>query len=747
MHFYSENSSRRGSCDIESKNDSKIPKNHQNIQRNHQARLIDHRRIHSESGVIIPQVNVLSPVVIHSDTASEASLAIEPVLSNPNLNLLTSMPSNDFLYQSDTSIDTDGKTSINSPQIQARPRHMRNISDSSGTQTINSDRTSRYLSCDETDYLLKEISSNNINNQNISFDSSLDDEWMNGFGKNKTNAAVTPPYFNIRTNDIYSNNENNNNNVYTPSRNSSVSENSDSSENVADYFSSKRNNGNCGNSGLIWKFNTNDNGDLTEQCKRSNSENNKNNISIISNEIKDVSNTVVCEVNDKDYTNNKVDNLISSNNNNNKSSKKKGILYGFLFMFIVLIIRFRLWIRAMIMILQVYATWSLREVNYIGTHNDGLMFNLKNLNAPPNIDFIELAQARKLLIEEPENLKARETVALAETRFKWGPQLNPKYNKEEEDYKVPPIIHHVMINWNKPIPETWKQAADACKQIHPDYVFMDWDDESAESFIREEHPDFYSTWVNYKYPIQRADSLRYLLLYTYGGIYLDMDLQCRRSLDPLRKFNFVSPEANPVGITNAFMISSPKNEFMKSLVKDLANFDHWYFIPYGTVMFSTGCMFTSAKYTLWSNKILDDIKVLGGKKNHISGRVTTPLFTHFGASSWHSSDVRFINKVLNFFGLSKKNKTPNNEINPQEPGVPRYIGDDFEEEKESNNQKENNDKADEADEESINVPIHSNNSGIHTFLFGVGVTVIAFLLYFYVFIRRSMGPKPKVSRE
>lgn len=50
-----------------------------------------------------------------------------------------------------------------------------------------------------------------------------------------------------------------------------------------------------------------------------------------------------------------------------------------------------------------------------------------------------------------------------------------------------------------------------------------WTNEKSREFIAEEYPWFLDTFDGYKYPIQRADSIRYFVLAHYGGIYLDLD--------------------------------------------------------------------------------------------------------------------------------------------------------------------------------------------------------------------------------
>lgn len=43
------------------------------------------------------------------------------------------------------------------------------------------------------------------------------------------------------------------------------------------------------------------------------------------------------------------------------------------------------------------------------------------------------------------------------------------------------------------------------------------------AFIAAEYPWFLETFQNYRYPIQRADAIRYFVLAHYGGTYIDLD--------------------------------------------------------------------------------------------------------------------------------------------------------------------------------------------------------------------------------
>ncbi len=60
-----------------------------------------------------------------------------------------------------------------------------------------------------------------------------------------------------------------------------------------------------------------------------------------------------------------------------------------------------------------------------------------------------------------------------------------------------------------------------------------------DTFVKENYPELYETYKGYKYPIQRCDAFRYMVLYKYGGIYIDLDIGCKKRLDELLKHSLV----------------------------------------------------------------------------------------------------------------------------------------------------------------------------------------------------------------
>lgn len=86
---------------------------------------------------------------------------------------------------------------------------------------------------------------------------------------------------------------------------------------------------------------------------------------------------------------------------------------------------------------------------------------------------------------------------------------------------VAPILHHIALGHNPEAEKAeWSTARNNCLAYHPGWEAHLWTDEKASAFIKEKYPLLKEMWDGYKYPIQRVDALRYLVLYEYGGMFL-----------------------------------------------------------------------------------------------------------------------------------------------------------------------------------------------------------------------------------
>jgi hypothetical protein len=104
-----------------------------------------------------------------------------------------------------------------------------------------------------------------------------------------------------------------------------------------------------------------------------------------------------------------------------------------------------------------------------------------------------------------------------------------------------------------------------------------------------------------------------------------------------------------VGVSNDLMFAEQGHPLLDQAIHNLITFDHSWILNYPTVMFSTGPMFLSAQYGLYSSShpttSVGDIRILPKSlygKNAKEGEAPHSFFSHYYGSSWHADDAGFI---------------------------------------------------------------------------------------------------------
>ena len=85
--------------------------------------------------------------------------------------------------------------------------------------------------------------------------------------------------------------------------------------------------------------------------------------------------------------------------------------------------------------------------------------------------------------------------------------------------------------------ETYKSFA---KENGWEYSF--WDNEKAEIFVKSEFPKYYDRFYYLDSIVKKADCLRYMLLYSIGGLYVDMDTYLKGDLNNFIESNYIVRE-------------------------------------------------------------------------------------------------------------------------------------------------------------------------------------------------------------
>jgi mannosyltransferase OCH1-like enzyme len=217
---------------------------------------------------------------------------------------------------------------------------------------------------------------------------------------------------------------------------------------------------------------------------------------------------------------------------------------------------------------------------------------------------------------------------------------------------IPKIIH---TTWkNKNIPVEWNESHESCKKINEGYTHRLWTDDDMDKFVKDEYPSMYDLYKSYKYHIQRCDAFRYMVLYKYGGIYIDLDIGCKKSLDDLLNNPLVLVKSQNVrsSFTNSFMMVKEKHEFMKYCIDNLKIHSNSlkFLGKHFHIMNSTGPSFLT-KMVQEFKPI--DLKILN--KEDFSGNCTVctyetctggNYFFHVDGRSWNSIDSVILNFII-----------------------------------------------------------------------------------------------------
>jgi len=200
---------------------------------------------------------------------------------------------------------------------------------------------------------------------------------------------------------------------------------------------------------------------------------------------------------------------------------------------------------------------------------------------------------------------------------------------------IPRRIHQMWLsqseayNLGPPSKYKYEEYIQSWKDQHPDFIYTFWNMDRALTLVKKY--DLLPFFNRIRQHIERCDFLRYLILYEYGGIYVDLDYKCQKSLLPLlqdREKAFVAEpieHAGPNFYSNSFMMAAPKSSFMQGLLAYIQKHYH----PQKNVLENTG-----------PRALSNYIKEIGLRENEI---LPTPLIIPYNekqqlAPNWNLAD-------------------------------------------------------------------------------------------------------------
>ena len=246
--------------------------------------------------------------------------------------------------------------------------------------------------------------------------------------------------------------------------------------------------------------------------------------------------------------------------------------------------------------------------------------------------------------------------------------------------KIPKLIHQIWFQGEEQIPPNLLEYHKTWFQLNPDYTVLVWDQKKIENLVNEQETWIKETYFYYKKMIQKIDFAKYVILYTYGGIYMDMDVKCLQSLNKtpaIADSDLVLSEMTTYFfqkialdvilakhiqsdyINNGTIMCVPKNELMLLTMKeaknrkDLPDFFNAFHIFYTTgplcLTISYHKMDQAAyKITVLDKTYFENCNTLD-VKNKTCQIPEHALGIHYFANTWINHNETIFLRVLDFF--------------------------------------------------------------------------------------------------
>jgi hypothetical protein len=118
--------------------------------------------------------------------------------------------------------------------------------------------------------------------------------------------------------------------------------------------------------------------------------------------------------------------------------------------------------------------------------------------------------------------------------------------------RIPRVFHRIWVGPD-PLPDEYAAYGRTWQEHHPDWELRLWTEDNLPEGLRR--PEVYE---KLRAPAERANILRLELLWREGGVYVDTDFECRRSIEPLiEDAELFITLAKPGRVNNALIGSVP----------------------------------------------------------------------------------------------------------------------------------------------------------------------------------------------
>lgn len=135
---------------------------------------------------------------------------------------------------------------------------------------------------------------------------------------------------------------------------------------------------------------------------------------------------------------------------------------------------------------------------------------------------------------------------------------------------IPRIFHQIWIG-EDPFPKEYARYQKSWLRRNPGWELRFWREDDLPSDLRRTE-----IYERLRQPAERSDLLRLELLHRYGGVYLDSDFECRRSIEPLlERVTFFVAYLKPGRINNAIIGAVPGHTLLERAIEEARPRQSW----------------------------------------------------------------------------------------------------------------------------------------------------------------------------
>lgn len=134
------------------------------------------------------------------------------------------------------------------------------------------------------------------------------------------------------------------------------------------------------------------------------------------------------------------------------------------------------------------------------------------------------------------------------------------------------IEKNIFQSWyTKDLHPLVQTKIDSFKKLNPEYTYYLYNDNDMDVFVNEHFPGEIAECYNkLNIIVAKVDFWRYLILYKYGGVYLDMDSSIEQPLDKLIQDDdeaIITAEGNPNLYVQWALIFSKQHPILKKTIQ------------------------------------------------------------------------------------------------------------------------------------------------------------------------------------